>query len=524
MGIITESERTTLLTDMRNLLMQYDYGYTDSAIIAIINEWEEQKETLIEAFKRHPNYIEGKFMIAFNNNYERAVSTIQSGAFSNWLCSCDNMFELQSIISEEIAEQRDRDHCRWLPSEMYNFIHNLAEYATTYISDDTTELLNRIWPDIHAHSGQKTSRVVNKLLCYIGFDKLDGYQREFAKYADSLSPITIKRHTVLSINPLDYLTMSFGNSWASCHTIDKTNKRNMPNSYSGCYSSGTISYMLDKVSMVFYTVDASYDGNEYWNEPKINRQMFHYGEDKLIQGRLYPQDNDGASATYTQYRNVVQELVSTMFDFPNLWHTKKGTDAASKYIYSHGTHYRDYENYGNCTLSMRTGVENNACIVVGHDPICVECGSEHDVAESINCCGYGYICSRCGSRITDEEDVIWVDGECYCNDCAFWCDDCDSYCVSEAHYVRRGGYGRYVCDECYEEYYAVCPHCGVAHYQPHMNYIRSNGTYVCDDCLSLYTRCDDCEDWVLGTEVYITKDGTFCEECYNRYKNKQAEA
>ena len=524
MNIITDSERKALFENMCNLLAQYDYSHTNDAVNSIIDTWAEQKATLIEAFKRHPNYIDGKFMIAFNNNYEREISIASSYDFSCWLVNYFNIETVARSVPDEVKEQRRADGCTWLPNEMYMFIRSLPDYAATYISDETTELLNRIWPGIHAHVGQKTSRVVNKLLCYLGYDKLEGYQREFAKYADSLSPITIKRHTVLSVNPLDYLTMSFGNSWASCHTIDKANKRGMPNNYSGCYSSGTISYMLDKVSMVFYTVDSAYNGNEYWNEPKINRQMFHYGEDKLIQGRLYPQDNDGMSALYTQYRNVVQDLISTMFDFPNLWHTKKGTSAASQYIYSYGTHYRDYESYGNCTLSTRTGIENKACIVVGHDPICVECGHGHDVAESINCCNYGYICSDCGCRILDDEDLIWVDGNCYCNECAFWCDNCESYHVGECHYVRHGSYGRYVCDECYNEDYAVCPHCGVPHYKQYMNYVRSSDTYVCDDCLSLYTRCDDCENLVLGTEVYITKDGTFCEECYNRYKNKQAEA
>ena len=160
------------------------------------------------------------------------------------------------------------------------------------------------------------------------------------------------------MNPLDYLTMSFGNSWASCHTIDKTNKRRMPNSYEGMYSSGTVSYMLDKPSMVFYTVDAAYEGKDFWHEPKINRQMFHWAEDKLVQGRLYPQDNDGNGGAYTPYREIVQKIMSEIFEFPNLWTVSKGTDAASKYVVSEGTHYRDYESYSNCTLSRPKGSEN----------------------------------------------------------------------------------------------------------------------------------------------------------------------
>lgn len=306
------------------------------------------------------------------------------------------------------------------------FVFDLPTNTAQYIDDEIVAKLDEICPSIHAHKGQKMSRVVNKLLSYIGYDKLPDYNRMFAKYADALNPLQITRHTVLSVNPLDYLTMSFGNSWASCHTIDKENKRGMPNSYEGMYSSGTVSYMLDSPSMVFYTVDASYDGNEFWNEPKINRQMFHWGEDKLIQGRLYPQDNDGNNSVYTPYREIVQSIMSELFGFTNLWTASRGTGASAKYVVSEGTHYKDYECYDNCTLSRPKGNENENDITIGHDPICIDCGEEHDEQDNISCCANKLFCAHCGSRI-DRDDVRWIDGEPYCIDCTFWCDRCKEY-------------------------------------------------------------------------------------------------
>ena len=90
----------------------------------------------------------------------------------------------------------------------------------------------------------------------------------------------------------------------------------------------------------------------------------------------------------------MQKIVSDIFDFPNLWKVSRGTDAASRYIYSEGTHYTDYCNFDNCTLSRITGSENEDSITVGHDPICIECGDEHDTSGNINCCrddnGYYY--------------------------------------------------------------------------------------------------------------------------------------
>lgn len=372
---------------------------------------------------------------------------------------------------------------------------------------------------------QQMSRVINKFCSWIGFDKLPDYNREFAKYADALNPLTITRHTVLSVNPLDYLTMSFGNSWASCHTIDKRNKRGMPNSYEGMYSSGTISYMLDSPSMVFYTVDASYNGNDFWNEPKINRQMFHWGEEKLVQGRLYPQDNNGDNSVYTPYREIVQKVMSELFSLPNYWTVSKGTDAAGKFINSDGTHYRDYDTYSNCTLSRPKGSENDRYITVGHDPICIECGSEHDTEDCISCCSKPseYYCEECGEPI-DDDDVIWINDRPYCCDCVTWCDECESYFVGEGTTVINGyGYTITVCDDCLDSY-TYCDCCGEYHPSEMTYWIDVDCESVCGDCLSdYYGTCEDCGEYYKLKDLEDHNGNLLCPSCLEDAIDKESE-
>lgn len=504
---ITTMEREYLMERMEDLLSEYSYSYTEDALDKIIEEWNLQKAGLIEAFKKHPNYIEGKFMIAFDADYERSIDIDASRAFTQWLMKV--MREAEPNFPKEIKDRTDRGD--YLPWDIFRFIDNLHRYAERCVSEETAKHLNNICPEIHTHAGQKTSRVVNKLCCYLGFDKIDGYNREFAKYADSLSPMTIKRHTILSINPLDYLTMSFGNSWASCHTIDKRNKRQMPNNYSGCYSSGTISYMLDPSSMVFYTVDASYNGDEYWTQPKINRQMFHYGEEKLVQGRLYPQDNDGHDGVYTPYRNIVQQIISIIFNFPNLWTLSKGTENAGRYISSSGTHYRDYYHYSNCSLSVIKGSENKEVIYVGAYPICVECGERHSNEDNINCCKYR-ACADCGCRI-DDDDSYYVDGEYYCRDCVHYCEHCQEYHRERETYVR--GYG-YVCESCLNEYFMYCECCNTYVREEETTWIECEDRYVCESCCdNNYTYCEDCGEYYPDEEMYTYRGTQLCEECYD---------
>lgn len=507
--MLTASERNYLLESMDSLLYEYDYDFELDALEDIIDEWARQKAGFIEAFKKHPNYVEGKFMIAFDADYERGIDYKASRNFGNWVM----LYAIparKGQFPQDIQEKTDA--CAYVPQDIWDFFHYLGNYATRCITQGTADYINHICPAVHAHAGQKTSRVVNKLCCYLGLDKVDGYNREFAKYADSLSPLTIKRHTVLSINPLDYLTMSFGNSWASCHTIDKENRRGMPNDYSGCYSSGTISYMLDPSSMVLYTVDSHYDGDEYWDQPKINRQMFHYGEEKLVQGRLYPQDNDGDGEVYTPYRNIVQNIISIIFDFPNLWTITKGTDNASRYINSYGTHYRDYHYYSNCSLSRVKGSENDRNIVVGASPICVKCGERHREADNINCCNKRR-CADCG-RVIDEDESYYVDGEYYCRDCVSYCDHCGEYHRGENTWVEREW--NYVCPRCLDEYYIQCEDCGEYVREHRTIWVDSVDRYVCEDCLDDgYTTCHDCGEYVPNDEVFAYGYYSLCESCYD---------
>ncbi len=516
MAIITESERAYLLTSMKNLLDHYDYLYKDDALDNIITEWSEQKEDFIVAFKNHPKYLDGKFMIAFESNYERPINVKASRDFGNWVVSncCTN--EYTDNLPEEINNQRIEEGCRFLPNELFMlFYSNIANYAERNVSAESATKINAMVPNIKAKEGEKTSRLINRLCTYLGYNKHQNYQREFAKYADSVSPITIKRHTVLSINPLDYLTMSFGNSWASCHTIDKRNKRHMPNSYEGMYSSGTMSYMLDPSSMVFYTVDSSYKGDEYWNEPKITRQMFHYGQDKLVQGRLYPQDNDGSQSVYTPNRNIVQEILSIVFGFTNLWTVKSGTEYASKYIKSRGTHYRDYQSYENCTLSRISGRDNERGFYVGAAPICIECGDRHNKSGNINCCNDLVTkCACCGRTIDRHDDSIEIDDEIYCSNCAHYCEICDTYhLASNTTYITREN--RYVCNDCLNDNYVRCGICGKWVHEDEVTHIEDEDIDICESCCDAeFCMCADCEDWFRTGNMIEDSDGVRrCKDC-----------
>jgi hypothetical protein len=297
----------------------------------------------------------------------------------------------------------------------------------------------------------------------------------------------------------------------------------MPNSYEGMYSSGTMSYMLDSSSMVFYFVDSTYKGSDYWHEPKINRQMFHYGNHKLIQARLYPQSNDGNGEIYKPYRNIVQEIMATICGFPNFWTNKKGTSEIYKHVWSSGTHYRDYTNFDSCNISFAKDQNIDGAIYIGHDPICIECGGEHTVEDNINCCRGRRVCNCCGDEIYDDDDVYYVGDGVYCCDCVTYCEECGEYELNEnTHYVES--IGGYVCNYCLDNYYTYCPHCERYVHHDNTTYIDSEDRYVCDDCVSeLYEECERCGGLYRSDNMYYHNDEYLCETCLAQAQREEKE-
>lgn len=332
------------------------------------------------------------------------------------------------------------------PEQKRFFYFDLKDF-NQYLDEESVNTINTLFPWIKPHNGAKTSKVINRICRDFGLTAHEDYNREYGKFADAINPTEITRWTILSVNPIDFLMMSNGNSWKSCHWIDKT-YRGVGRGYGGCYSSGTLSYAEDEVSIVLYTVDGSYKGTEYELQPKIHRQMFHYYKGILIQGRLYPNDQEGSGTQdtqetldlYKQFREIAQRVISECFGLPNLWKNKKGTSECGKVSLSEGTHYHDYLHYSNCNVSYNKSMYGDDSapairMTIGHAPICPVCGEEHDNQECIlcnDCYRGGYVCERCGESVSEADgirigDYWYCCAECAENDGYVWCANVDEW-------------------------------------------------------------------------------------------------
>lgn len=453
----------------------------------------------------------------------------ENTAFTDFYYHTISTYFLSSEISNKILAFEDfikyiEKRVNMSPVLVNTEEFNDAEYINNLFSFLKKENGN---PLLRVQNGQKWSRVVNKVCTIYGYNKVvdmqtiswevngelhsrtqdKGYNYQFAAFADSINPFTITRHTVLSLNPIDYWTMSFGTNWASCHTIDKENIRRNDNNYHGCYSSGTESYMLDRSSFIMYTVTPDFDESRgLENADKERRCVFFYGEDKLIQSRLYPDGRDGGDASIAgDFRSIAQKVIAECLNAPNLWKLER--NVSSSYIETQigSTHYADYNHYSDNNVSFLKRSENDnekniKMIPVGHKPICPNCGDSHTYTESILCpvcSGEGRICDHCGSFV-EEDDAIYDEdtGRYYCDsDCAesegcYWCMNVNEYHSEGVYY-----------DNYREEYF----------------YDRYDERVITADG-SVFMNSDSAEDagyvWVEAESDWYHEDKVeYCEHC-----------
>lgn len=400
-----------LIADVESVLDDYGWGYNHETIQLIAQQWATNKTELRKLFSKHPYWIEEKQYIVFENDYERKRDEEAIQNFRDWFVAkiCENSCNIIDYFPK-IAEYAGWDTYKGC------FVKNVFD-ALIYAEENTCSeeqeyILTKYVPELRCKKGQKISRIVNKICKKLKIDDSGSdYNSEFAKFADALNPIKYKRFTIISLNMIDYLLSSNGNSWSSCHTIDIHQK--YQSEYRGESCSGTMSYMLDKTTFVMYTVDAKYNGKDFELQPKINRQMYQYSDYKLLQGRLYPQNNDGqiGDNLRTDFRNIMQKVIADCLEKPNMWVMKTSTDYR---VYNkictmpHATHYPDYVYDRNkCTLSLlKVDTEEEKFIeekrmYVGFDIRCIMCGKVHDNHNTL-------YCSECDNKYNDiDEPEDW---------------------------------------------------------------------------------------------------------------------
>lgn len=484
---------------MKEVLNWADVSYGDAGIRTHAEMYARNKGALVDLLRKHPNWN------------EEAMAVIIPNVSETMEVDTDNArYMLRELVS----------HCRKLVDHLY-INPDSDHWIRREVSAELAEGVNLRKESVRANEGQKMTRMMRRYLTAHGID-LENKETSIAyqRWADAINPYSLNRTFVLSVNPGDYLTMSYGNSWSSCHIINPAISKGK-NDYNGCYKAGTLSYLTDGVSMVGYTVEHLPEDLSALNrECKATRQMFMYNADNyaLLQSRLYPYTNDDERRKL--YRGIVQKIFATCLGMENRW-TKKPENTESVYTYFEtaysSMHYKDYDNNEwSPIVSVITDYKDNMVCraVIGCEPYCLSCGYGRcgEDPEYLTCedCGDGRpCCANCGDH-DDEEDMHLIDGEWYCEECCFYCSYHDRWETGERYYISTYDYD--VCEYAYENYYVTCDACGdIVKID---DAVECSDGYFCENCSDELTQCDECGEVHWIQRMSETEEGHFvCRRC-----------
>lgn len=406
-----------LVDDIMKLLKSCKWRYSEHGICTMLDEYFTNKSGLIEMLQKSDNYV-GDMRIVKIHGFERErkandvsyfcsnfsenvdakkvilKTTDASGkTITDYLTTgvkrfCVSELEKESFVeklncfSNAISNFNCDGHTKESANNYEEFLNLLYRFrnicASTIDKSHVENIQNAVpYKKFKIAAGMKTSRAFNYVCNLYNVDTAEKYNKLFTYYADMMSGLKRQLKYVISVNPYDYLTMSLGNSWSSCHSI-KTH---------GGWCGGTLSYMLDSTSIITFCVDKD---DDVQTDLKIYRNMFHYGENILMQSRVYPQGNDGNTDLYKVFRELMQEEMATMLDIKeNKWDVYTGSKVCQLATTSTGPHYKDYNMNRSCNISVpvekrfTTSIDTGD-LHVGHTGICVACGEVNNSSNGLN--------------------------------------------------------------------------------------------------------------------------------------------
>ena len=468
---------------------------------ANLNEYK--KHDLVNLLRRHPNW---------NEEIKSVVLTVKETK------SCATPAEMGQLMLTLARASSNFD--AW--AEIYDWYG----MNTRFLTPDH-EIRFRIWSDEHKlglkpRAGQKMSRFIRQALLAMGEDLEHNLKLKTAyeELADALSEYEIEHPLIISANPCDFLTMSYGTNWASCHIINPDIARG-GNTYSGCYKAGTLSYANDESTLILYTVNKLPDDlHDLPITPRLTRQLFMVNVDNgiMMQSRMYPYTDD--LNLIDNYRAVMQDVLAICYGKSNLWSLRRDcfdTDVFTTCVDS--MHYRDYEyasQYHISTSALRDIEQVGTVSVIGNEGYYLNANYEIEINNEGQVT-HEFVCAQCGDYI-DPGDVTEIDGECYCPDCVRECEDCGELCVAD-NMTDVGGDHEYhwVCQHCLEDHYYICDHCDEYVHEDQVVITRDNEAY-CPDCADEHlVCCEDCDEYVRFDDATELENGNWiCNHCAHK--------
>lgn len=412
-----------------------DGDFSFEGVRANVSVWYNNKRQQIELLRKHPYWSEEAKAVIFlqtetrrvdiplagrrfgdlfhyvNANISGSVDTTLPGAIQSAMFSMNN--GEPPVVNQGMID---------MITGRYSSMDSIHKQIRNCLSVGCR--INKLARKAFEFCKLSSGEIINATTIRSGDSSFD---KVYAIFSDCLSELTVEKITLLSVHFNDFMLMSNGNSWSSCHFINSHNifHEHTGQSVHGEYKQGCLSYALDAPSMILYTLPATYEGDEYYRAPKLNRMCCQYENGVLITGKCYPNNED---SLITRYRNILQQIISQCGGFPNLWTFSKNTSKITTFVKTApgSAHYPDYtydKQKPTVSLCRNITLDLDNPMTIGHKAHCLYCSKEidNDRRSWLQCSKHEIkmVCSACGKRTDSLYDIR---GEKYCDDCTFFCE------------------------------------------------------------------------------------------------------
>ena len=324
---------------------------------------------------------------------------------------------------------------------------------------------------LQLQTGMKPIRALSKIVSYFGAENFKDFEEFRCKHSLIYNDKIIKGNLIISIHPLDFITMSDNSlGWSSC----------MSWTDDGCYHLGTVEMMNSNNVVVCYLEGSTpYEfNNEHpedeewtWNNKKW-RQMFYVTKDIIVSGKAYPYKHlDLTRTVLEKLRELAKENFNWTYSFgPETYHDMKniwsifrmdnnrewvanGTSIKHNILFDTKNMYNDMLNDNNYEfLCVRNKVKKEKIISYSGKARCICCNDilleENDYQDDYN-------------------DRFLNTGKVICNECLekSRCSCCGKIKGSN-NLIKikirefRLESVRNFCKDCYKERAKICPICG----------------------------------------------------------------
>lgn len=419
-------------------------------------------------------------------------------------------------------------------------------FSTDYFLDNKIGIditLTSMGKKLFIQKGTKPIKAIIKILQYFNeyTDERKKLVEDFRiKVSQVLNTKTLYGNLVMSIHPMDYMTMSDNAyNWSSCMSWEEH----------GCYFVGSeemmnsnnviCCYLESNNNPLFCFKDKKNKKNpeeypEYsWTNKKF-RQLFYVNKDIICSGKSYPyKDNKITETILTELRKLAKENMHWNYAFgPQDYYDMTRYDSddyfylddvlyepGKKILFDTKAMYHDMMNDGQYGYRcVRNPVKKNKLISISGKVKCL-------------CCGEDPRQERDRWDRESYNDKIQNTGQLVCEGCFedfFKCVCCqnaydDEKYLSNKKLIEVSGYGT-VCKTCYSDYLRICPCCGKYFYDSTYNGDRpvamiAGHEHTYENLYAVLQWYSKCYTSVELIEKYGFVPLHCCEECSETIKN-----